>query len=216
MLNIKKCIFCIRRAVKNSVFCRRHRQINRNRAKSREEYLRNKHRCLRCGIIRLRKRVVCQKCIDKWSTWTKKQKASRKKKGLCPRCGRKLRLGKNRSRCLRCQKLRRRLEKECGFFYQRAKYFCSSKWQSTDVKAMQLAKILEEKWVAQNGRCPLSGRKLRKDKTSEIDHIRAFSKGGTSSPRNLRWVHRDVNQAKQALTDTEFLKLCKDVLENAT
>ena len=208
---MKTCIFCTRKTVKNSVFCRRHRKINRNKAKSREALLRRKKLCVRCGLVRLRKRTTCIKCVKLWSDWAKKKAAERLKKGLCPRCGRKLRIGKTKSRCLRCQKQRRAIDRECGFFYRRAKYFLASHYKCTKIKATELAKILENKWKTQRGLCVLSGRKLRKSNLSQIDHIRPFSAGGTSSPRNLRWVHRDVNQAKRALSDAIFIRLCQEV-----
>lgn len=209
---MKACIFCTRKTVKNSVFCRRHRTINRNKAKSREALLRRKKLCSRCGVVRLRKRTTCKKCIKMWSDWSKKKSAERLKRGLCPRCGRKLRVGKVKSRCLRCQKKRRAVDKECGFFYRRAKYFLASHYKYVKNAPMQVAKALENKWKVQKGLCALSGRKLRKSNLSQIDHIRPFSAGGTSGPRNLRWVHRDANQAKRALSDKAFIRLCQDVV----
>jgi hypothetical protein len=35
--------------------------------------------------------------------------------------------------------------------------------------------------------------------------------GGTHDVSNLRWVHRDANQAKHALTDAAFYRLCTAV-----
>jgi 5-methylcytosine-specific restriction endonuclease McrA len=58
--------------------------------------------------------------------------------------------------------------------------------------------------------CPLSGRKLDNSSIS-IDHILPVSKGGNSSLENLRFVHVDVNFAKRALLDNDFIKLCHDI-----
>lgn len=59
--------------------------------------------------------------------------------------------------------------------------------------------------------CALTGVKLT-NKNISVDHIIAKSKGGNNRPENIRLVHKDVNLAKRALSDPEFLDLCKNVI----
>ena len=61
--------------------------------------------------------------------------------------------------------------------------------------------------------CALTGEKLTNE-TISVDHIVPKSKGGTNKPENIRLVHKDVNLARRALTDTEFLTLCKKVVNH--
>lgn len=60
-------------------------------------------------------------------------------------------------------------------------------------------------------RCALTGEKLTNDNIS-VDHIRPKSLNGSNKPENIRLVHKDVNLARRALTDDEFLTLCKKVV----
>jgi 5-methylcytosine-specific restriction endonuclease McrA len=59
--------------------------------------------------------------------------------------------------------------------------------------------------------CPFTGRKLTKENIS-IDHIIPKSKGGHNVLSNIRLVHKQANIGKNNTTDTEFLQLCKDVV----
>ena len=86
------------------------------------------------------------------------------------------------------------------------------KWKARRSYITLTADELRELWDKQGGRCPLTGRDL--DKNSEIDHILPIARGGDNSKDNSRWVCRDVNQAKHALTDDEFFNLCKKVTES--
>lgn len=76
------------------------------------------------------------------------------------------------------------------------------------------AKELASLWKVQSGRCALSGRNL--DRSAQLDHITPRSRGGTDAIGNLRWTHDLVNMARRALSDAEFLQLCKDVVETAS
>ena len=60
--------------------------------------------------------------------------------------------------------------------------------------------------------CALTGVKLNAENIS-VDHIVAKSKGGSNRPENIRLVHKDVNLAKRALSDSEFLELCRKVVD---
>lgn len=60
--------------------------------------------------------------------------------------------------------------------------------------------------------CALTGRRLTNENISP-DHIIPISKGGTHDIGNIRLVDRDANIARAALSDEDFLKLCKDVVK---
>jgi 5-methylcytosine-specific restriction endonuclease McrA len=45
-----------------------------------------------------------------------------------------------------------------------------------------------------------------------VDHIIPKSKGGSNKKENIRLVHKDANLAKRALSDAEFLGLCRQVI----
>lgn len=59
--------------------------------------------------------------------------------------------------------------------------------------------------------CALTGVKLTGENMS-VDHIVARSKGGSNKPENIRLVHKDANLAKRALTDKQFVDLCRNVI----
>lgn len=62
-------------------------------------------------------------------------------------------------------------------------------------------------------RCALTGDSLSRD-TISVDHIIPLSKGGMNVPNNLRLVTYDVNIVKNSLNDSDFLALCKKVVEH--
>lgn len=61
--------------------------------------------------------------------------------------------------------------------------------------------------------CALTGDKLTND-TISIDHIIPKSQGGSNKPENIRLVDKDVNLARRALTDQQFIELCKKVVSH--
>ena len=77
------------------------------------------------------------------------------------------------------------------------------------VSAQDLAAL----WKRQRGRCALTGRRL--DKTAHLDHIVPRAKGGADDIENLRWVCDEANLAKRDLSDDDFIRLCRDVLDIA-
>lgn len=102
-----------------------------------------------------------------------------------------------------CEKQKRYQERR--FFHMRAanlriraKVECA-----TDA---QIARL----WKQQRGLCGLTGRKLTRD-NAQLDHIIPVVKRGSSTIDNLRWVHRDVNNAKRDLLDADFIALCQEV-----
>lgn len=86
------------------------------------------------------------------------------------------------------------------------------KWKARRSYIMLTADELRELWEDQNGKCALTGRVLKKD--AEIDHILPISKGGDNSMSNSRWVCREANQAKHAMTDEDFFILVKLITES--
>jgi hypothetical protein len=79
---------------------------------------------------------------------------------------------------------------------------------------------LDELWTKQNGKCALTGRILNLSGnlngklivgTASVDRIDS-SKGYTKE--NIQWVHKDINMAKRALNNKEFISLCKEVANN--
>lgn len=73
------------------------------------------------------------------------------------------------------------------------------------------AKDLWSIWKRQRGLCALTGRRL--DRTAHVDHILPKTRGGGDEAKNLRWICAEVNLAKRNLTEDEFSRLCKDVME---
>lgn len=64
-------------------------------------------------------------------------------------------------------------------------------------------------------KCVLTGRKLTNANISP-DHIIPLSKGGNTTPENIRLVIKEVNLCRQAMTDEEFLDMCKSVVNHFT
>lgn len=73
-----------------------------------------------------------------------------------------------------------------------------------------------ELFVQQEGRCALSGvelvftwRSANKEQTASLDRIDS-SKGYVIE--NVQWVHKDINNMKQAMTESKFIELCTNVV----
>jgi 5-methylcytosine-specific restriction endonuclease McrA len=82
--------------------------------------------------------------------------------------------------------------------------------ESTDkISAVDLWKVAKRQKLI----CPLTGDKLTTENVS-VDHIIPRSKGGKNTLDNVRLVVYYVNVAKNDLTDEEFLKLCKRVVNH--
>lgn len=77
---------------------------------------------------------------------------------------------------------------------------------------------IEEAWelfLKQNRKCSLSNQEIGfeacKSNTASLDRIdskKGYIKG------NLQWVHRDINFAKQSLSNEEFIDLCNSVVRH--
>lgn len=76
-----------------------------------------------------------------------------------------------------------------------------------------LAATIAALWDKQRGRCALTNERLVPgDKRVSLDHITPRARGGTDEASNLRWVTFVANRAKSALTDAEFLEMCRGVV----
>ncbi len=76
---------------------------------------------------------------------------------------------------------------------------------------------LEDKWKEQDGKCALTGRTLTL-RTNNADSSATASVDRIDSnlgyqPDNIQWVHKHVNQAKNNLDESDFLRLCREVVD---
>lgn len=79
------------------------------------------------------------------------------------------------------------------------------------ITSKRLRRVLEQ----QDYRCFFTGRKLSPDVAS-VDHMLPISRGGTNTIDNVCVVHADVNRAKGTLTVSEFVELCREVVEHTS
>lgn len=77
---------------------------------------------------------------------------------------------------------------------------------------------IEDVWqlyLRQEKKCALTGREIKFEsarvKSASLDRIDA-SKGYELS--NVQWLHKDVNYAKQSLSNEEFIELCQEVVKH--
>ena len=66
--------------------------------------------------------------------------------------------------------------------------------------------------VHQEFRCALSGRKLTPSNT-QADHIKPACDGGSDDMSNVQLLRTEVNQAKGAMSQEEFVAMCCDVAD---
>jgi hypothetical protein len=66
-------------------------------------------------------------------------------------------------------------------------------------------------WLAQDGKCAYTGRKLTHGIDSSLDRI-DNSIGYVEG--NIQWVHRDINRMKSDFNESEFLLMCREVTQN--
>ena len=78
--------------------------------------------------------------------------------------------------------------------------------EHAEVESADLKKLLE----MQGYRCALSGVRLE-PRNAEVDHKIPLARGGTNDLSNLQWLDRNVNRAKGAMDNEEFIAMCKQV-----
>jgi len=98
---------------------------------------------------------------------------------------------------------------ERNFFIKRASYWHLKQKTFDD---NQLATKLFWKWIKQKGLCAYTGRKLKYDNTTHIDHIIPRSKGGTNHPDNFQFICDEANYAKNNLSHNQFMQLVTDIM----
>lgn len=106
----------------------------------------------------------------------------------------------HRRRDANCQKMRQ--------YY--ARRFFWGKAMKLQGEGRATAKELAKLWKNQRGKCALTGRRL--DRTAQLDHKQPRARGGSDQMINLQWLCEEANLAKRALTDDEFIDLCRDVM----
>lgn len=72
----------------------------------------------------------------------------------------------------------------------------------------RLAQLMER----QGYKCALTGEELT-PKTSGLDHIVPVKLGGENTIENVQFVTRDVNKMKNTLSQSEFVSICRKVVE---
>jgi 5-methylcytosine-specific restriction endonuclease McrA len=92
------------------------------------------------------------------------------------------------------------------------------------IKTMKSSSKIEVKFttedflnkIGDNPKCYLTGRDidLSGSRLWNIDHVMPLAKGGDNSLDNCNITCRDANMSKSDMTLDEYLKLCKEVLEN--
>jgi len=169
--------------------------------------------CSQCGEVvekDLKNRVtgklrrMCRACLRKHADKTSQVRKSRSTQNLCERCGQRPPKDGVKS-CAECTRYLSENQRK----YRHARFF-DNRARTLGTYSVGFAKELCFLWKRQRGKCALTGRRLSRD-NSEIDHIVPLSRGGSDEISNLRWLHKDVNQAKRSLSDDEFITMCSEV-----
>lgn len=139
---------------------------------------------------------VCRPCGDARNQANTALRTRRRAKSECIRCAAPSLAG---DQCMRC------------WFRATATAAC----QRTDAEQKVVAGIIESLWRAQGCRCALTGAELTPGaKSASLDHIIPVARGGRSDAENLRWVSLPVNVAKSALSDEDFVAMCRAVVKH--
>lgn len=185
-------------------------------SKRKNEYLnkKNKQKCFKCG--KPARNIHCKKCQSKIAEKTK-QKSLLK---ICIYCE------KDATHGVYCEihhkktrdAIRNRLEQgkclRCGNNKLSTCNYCWICWLKghTD-RTGTSPKELENIWNQQQGKCTYSGRLLIPGKNAHLDHKISVKNKGTNDPNNLQWVDKNINYAKRALSEDEFLTMIRDIYE---
>ena len=105
-----------------------------------------------------------------------------------------------------------------GLSYRKSRFFSIRAnhvhARSRTSSAKKLTEIISRLWYKQRGICALTGRRLTRW-NAQVDHIVPVSSGGNNDESNLRWVTSECNRAKSNLSDSEFIRLCRDIVSMA-
>jgi 5-methylcytosine-specific restriction endonuclease McrA len=78
----------------------------------------------------------------------------------------------------------------------------------TPVRFREVLRLLEQ----QRFRCAMTGRALTPPDAA-LDHKEPISRGGRHCMENVQVLHEQVNRAKGTMSNSEFLALCREVVE---
>jgi len=180
-------------------------------------------RCPKCGTAPPPGRKLCARCLEKDRSREAEQRRERSAAGLCGRCGAAPEPGKKV--CGSCLAwTRERVERRaaaglcphCGKAPREATGFCRPCWfkraAGKYLGSARHAEALAALWDAQGGRCALSGVELVPGVNASVDHVVHQSRNGKAEISNLRWLDLSTNRARNALTDAEFVAMCRRVV----
>lgn len=138
-------------------------------------------------------RQLCQRCADEHGDRVRSRFRKLASAGRCRQCG--------SADVVTPEANKKQMCLTCWFKQAAANNLGSTtRWQD-----------IADKWYAQGGICPYTGRRLTLGLDASLDHIVPKSVGGTNDTDNLQWVHLSVNRAKSALSEAEFLQLVADI-----
>lgn len=86
-------------------------------------------------------------------------------------------------------------------------------WKAIAFQRGTTIEVLDRIYDRQDGKCVLSGIPLVKGVNASPDHIVHKMHGGTSEESNLRLLDWKINQARNTLTDQEFIEMCQCVVK---
>jgi hypothetical protein len=133
---------------------------------------------------------TCFQCAEERGDYHQRLRAGRIQRGVCVGCN-----------------------KDAAF----AAHMCRTCWfrrvATNTLGDINAGPMIEAIWVAQGGRCALTGVRLNPgNRQTSLDHITPRAAGGTNETSNLRWVTYTANRAKSDMSDAEFLDMCRRVV----
>ena len=177
--------------------------IDTKRARSRATQVRRRTKwralglCISCGGVPSDGRVTCDTCLQRHRKNAARRLKDRAAKKQCYRCGDSYitpdySVAENNG-STQCP---------CCFFRNISMLHLGTRESGTALQTI---------FDSQHGRCALSGELLILGGNASLDHIMPKSRGGTNDLDNLQWLTKTVNNSKRALTNEEFIVLCRKV-----
>jgi hypothetical protein len=165
-----------------------------------EKYV--KGECVSCGKAKEESRqslTLCLNCQKDKTNGVMKVKERYRINGLCMSCG-------TNPQLLALQNKRNAVCEDC-YIKQTA---------TATMKQYNLWRLLKEKLVEQNYRCPYTGNLLVLGVNASIDHIYPQSRFPEliSNPDNFEWVDIKVNHIKRNMTRDEFVTMLRNIVNH--
>lgn len=155
--------------------------------------------CECCSNPSVEGKLRCLKHLQEARNRAKRNQEHRVHNGLCVECGRDPNPATHGTRCEMC-------------------WFSMIGRSIFEVKSRpagrSVAPALRGLFHAQQEKCAYTGRRLVPGVNASLDHKIPKALGGTNELGNLQWVDTDVNRAKNALTEVDFLAMCLDVVKH--